>query len=177
MKKLIIAAAIVCAAAMSQAAQISWSAASNYVTKDGTIQTAGTADKGKFVLCLLEGGDWSKATVVNEGTVAYGSGKSGSYARASGAYSFTYGADGAPVNGDIFGVMFQDEEGNLSKLQTVGGEDIDPTFTITGMSANTWDATHTFATSDYTVASVPEPTSALMLLLGVAGLALRRKQK
>ena len=177
MKKLMIAVAIVCAAAMSQAASISWAAASvNYVTKDGTVQTAATADKGKFVLCLLEGGDWSKATVVNEGTVAYGTGKSGGYARASGSYNFTYGAEGAPVNGSIFGVMFQDEEGNLSKLQTVGGADIDPTFTISGMTVNTWTGSHEFATVNYTVASVPEPTSGLLLLLGVAGMALRRRR-
>lgn len=38
----------------------------------------------------------------------------------------------------------------------------------------------TWATSDitvYTASAVPEPTSGLLLLLGVAGLALRRKQK
>ena len=41
MKKLIIAAAIVCAAAMSQAASIDWAAATaaNYVDKDGNVMT------------------------------------------------------------------------------------------------------------------------------------------
>ena len=178
MKKLMIAAAIICAAAMSQAASISWKANGNYVTKEGTVQTAVTADAGKFVLVYLGNGtaDWTSATVVNEGTVAYGTGKSGAFATASGSYSFTYGAEGAPINGDIFGVMFQDGEGNLRQLETTAGAPILTEFEITGMSINTWTGSLTFANSNYTVASVPEPTSALMLLLGVAGLALRRRR-
>ena len=181
MKKLMIAAAIVCAATISQAASISWAAASyNYVTKDGTVQTATTADAGKFVLVYLGNGtaNWDAASVVNEGSVSYGASKSGGkYAKASGSYSWTTDIEGVGVvqNGDIFGVMFKDAEGNLSKLQTVGGADIDPTFTVSGLNAS-YSKDFTFASSNYTVASVPEPTSALMLLLGVAGLALRRRR-
>ena len=178
MKKLMIAAAIVCAAAMSQAASISWSASTvNYVTKDGVVQTSATADVGNFVLVYLGNGtaDWDNAKVVGEaGTVQYGTTKSGvAFARAGGKYAWDFTA-GTQSNGDIFGVMFKDGEGNLSKLVTVGGAEITETFTISGMTQDTYSGSYTFATSDYTVASVPEPTSALMLLLGVAGLALRR---
>ena len=178
MKKLTIAAAIVCAAAMSQAASVVWNSDYNYVTKDGTVQTSTTADAGKFVLVYLGNGtaDWGSATVVNEGTTEFGAAMGKAFAKASGAFNFTYGADGAPVNGDIFAVMFQDAEGNLSQLETVEGAPIATEFKITGMTDNLYAGTMKFATSNYTVASVPEPTSAMLLLLGVAGMALRRRR-
>ena len=54
------------------------------------------------------------------------------------------------------------------------------TFTISGLDAggDTWDGgVFTYASGQtFTVAAVPEPTSGLLLLLGMAGLALRRKQ-
>ena len=179
MKKLLIAAFAIVSATIVQAASVSWLAtAYNYVTSEGAVQTSATADAGKFVLVYL-GNDsssinWSSATVVNEGTVTYGSGKSGTYARAGGSYNFTYGAEGSPSNGDIFGVMFKDGDGKLSQLEYVGGEKVVETFTISGMGNNTYSGNFTFATGNYT--TVPEPTSGLMLVLGIAGLALKRKR-
>ena len=178
MKKLMIVAAIVCAAAMSQAASVVWSATGNYVDKDGKVHTAETADAGKFVLVYLGNGtaDWSSATVANEGTVEFGNVMGKLAAKASGTFGFVYGAEGSPINGDIFGVMFRDTEGNLNQITTVDGTPITTEFKIAGMTDNLYQGNLTFATSNYTVASVPEPTSALMLLLGVAGLALKRRR-
>lgn len=178
MKKLIMAVAIVCATVAAQAASISWKSNFNYVTNDGAIQTAATADAGTFVLVYLGSGtaDWDSAVVVNEGSVTYATAMGTQTAKALGAFNFDYATSGYS-NGDIFGVMFKDTDGNLSKLQTTGGDPIENTFAIAGMSDNTYAGVMSFATSNYTVASVPEPTSALLLILGVAGLALRRKQK
>ena len=161
MKKLIMSVAIVCATVAAQAASISWKSNFNYVTNDGAIQTAATADAGTFVLVYLGSGtaDWDSAVVVNEGSVTYATAMGTQTAKALGAF------------------MFKDTDGNLSKLQTTGGDPIENTFAIAGMSDNTYAGVMSFATSNYTVASVPEPTSALLLILGVAGLALRRKQK
>jgi hypothetical protein len=105
-------------------------------------------------------------------------------ALASGAFNFTAKTADNPTgqygNGDIFGVMFKDGDGNLSKLTYVAGGDVDTTYTITGLADDTSSLNYyTFATGAYTAttAAVPEPTSGLLLLLGMAGLALRRKQK
>ena len=118
MKKLMLAAAIVCAAAMSHAAAIDWASTSyNYVTLDGTVQTATTADAGTFVLCYLGNTtdySWDKAVVVNEGSVAYGSAMGKTSAKASGKYTVDMTKY---ANGDIFGVMFQDADGNLTHLE------------------------------------------------------------
>ena len=180
MKKLIIAAAIVCAAAMSQAASIDWAAATaaNYVDKDGNVMTAAPADAGMFVLVFLGNGtaDWASATVVNEGKIEFGNSMGKLSAKASGTLAWSFD-DGTYANNDIFGVMFKDSEGNLRQLETVDGTPILTEFKISGMGDNLYTGNMQFSSSNYTVASVPEPTSALMLLLGVAGLALRRKQK
>lgn len=176
MKKLIIAAAIVCAAVMSQAASIKWSSDYNYVDKDGNVQTAATADAGKFVLVYLGDGtaDWDSAIVVNEGTTAFGNSMGKLSAKATGTFVFDFGGD--YDNGSIFGVMFKDEAGNLSQLETVDGAAIKTEFTIAGMSDDRYAGVMSFSSSNYTVASVPEPTSAMLLLLGVAGMALRRRR-
>ena len=178
MKKLMIAAFAVAVAAVAQAASISWNAtAYNYITKAGVVQTAATALEGDFVLAYLGTGtaDWNNATVANVGTVSYGTVKGVANAKASGSYAWTYGAEGTPSNGDIFGVMFKDDKGDLYQLEYADGSKVTETVTISGMGNNTWATAFTFATGNYT--AVPEPTSGLLLLLGMAGLALRRKQK
>ena len=61
----------------------------------------------------------------------------------------------------------------------------DPSVIKTGVAAATSTTSVAFGTmasatqnaANWTTAAVPEPTSGLLLLLGVAGLALRRKQK
>ena len=181
MKKLMIAAAIVCAAAFSQAASISWQADTgyNFVDANGNVHTAATAPAGQFVLVYLGNGvgaSWDNAKIVNVGSLDFGTSKSGDpTAKVTGSYKWTYGAEGTPNNGDVFGVMFLDDNG-LSKLQTVGGAELAETITISGMGGNNYSGDLYFAKSDYTVASVPEPTSGLLLLLGVAGMALRRRR-
>ena len=66
-------------------------------------------------------------------------------------------------------------EGDYILVNGTSGEDTDP------MSGNKWatmvDTTAYQGNQWSTMAAVPEPTSGLLLLLGMAGLALRRKQK
>ena len=61
---------------------------------------------------------------------------------------------------------------------TVASVELEPgTYTISGLKdeASTLSG-FTFATANYTTAAVPEPTSGLLMLVGLAGLALRRRR-
>ena len=192
MKKLMIAAAIVCAAAFAEAASFSWQATQVGYDATGAKYT-GTPSDGSMVLVLLNNGDsadWSAfetATVVSE------------------ASTYTYQAAGTPfppesfkVSGTMmddsklavknwYAVLFQDKAGNLHRLNAYGTETaLDTAVQVTSWNGGAADPVtlssgsdkFNFATSAWQVApsDVPEPTSAMLLLLGVAGLALKRKR-
>ena len=186
MKKLIIAAAIVCAAAISQAASFTWSSKALVYDSAGNMlvnTTSAVPADGKIVLVFLgNGGDMSwdnfkAANVVSEAS-------SYKYSSSKGTYTVTgtMNLDTAKnADGDIFTVGLL-KDGDLSKLVDYGTKaELNPTYTLAWDGKDTAQgiAAFTYAAADapYQLGAVPEPTSAMLLLLGVAGLALRRKQK
>ena len=155
MKKLMIAAAIVCAAAMSHAAMISWGAELVYDSDGSTLLQA-----GDFQLAKLVGETW---TTVDSASLEYDDG----YNYVGGAYTLVVDQD---ADGDKFtlmnnGAQVTDLSGN-ALVYTLSGFGNDPK--STGVPS--------FDVSGAKVAAVPEPTSGLLLLLGVAGMALRRRR-
>ena len=156
---------------------------------------------GKIVLVLLDKdalySDVSKMTVLkgtSGDTAAFKtSGSTGLKYGTSSTFMFTAG-DGSPIkDGDKIGVMYQSADGALSQLvywdkaNSKAGDAIDSIYTVSGMAsadpADTWSgSTFIYAqgASDakvyFTTASVPEPTSGLLLLLGVGAMALRRRR-
>ena len=205
MKKLMIALAAVACAAGLQAASFTWKTAnySQFRNTDGSAVT--TADGytaamngGNIVLVLLgttSSYSWDNATVLT------GTGGNTASFRATGGATVKYGLsttfcftydDENPSgnilkNNDVIGVMYQAENGDLSKLFYVDadgtkGADIEATYTISGLTDDTWSGSaFTFTTAGTSSAptyftAVPEPTSGLLLLLGMAGLALKRKR-
>ena len=195
MKKLMIAAAIVCAAALSQAATVSWGVKSVMTpTKTTGIYTSdGVGSDATFAVYLVSesvfsstsldaiydytkthAADFKGATSMSNKTLTsgdtYGSGDKVyaleliTYSDANGDW---YVANKSWVQiAELDGVA---QNASVTKINdTIGGETDAKSFDGSGVAITGWTA----VPSD-----VPEPTSGLLLLLGVAGLALRRKQK
>ena len=161
MKKLMIAAAIVCAAAMAQASQFKWTASG--------VKGYNTDDKytGAAVLTVLDAdgnsvGTWdgymSEGTIYTDSTLA-----------TKGVIVGNEGKDAGPIlSGKTYSAYYtmKDSAGNTfdSGIKSnLNGQDSGTT-SVSFLAKGSW-----------TAAPVPEPTSGLLLLLGVAGLALKRK--
>ena len=86
-------------------------------------------------------------------------------------------------DGDILTVLFWDYADNFSHLYYVDengqptGRIVDDTYVVSGLSEGltTLDA-FIFAKDGNFTTAIPEPTSGLLLLVGLAGLALRRRR-
>jgi len=189
MKKILIMAVVASSAIALHAASFTWTSgtgSANTYLWDTTTNAKATSLAGTIVLVSLgttESWSWDNAVELT-GSGATGtlttSGKAAKIGTVGGAYSFTYGdpSTGALSNGEVLGVMFKDTSGELRQLRYVADDSlVSDTYTVSGLSADNWaGAQFNFATGGNFTASVPEPTSGLLMLLGMAGLALRRRR-
>lgn len=183
MKKLILTAAIVCAAVVTQAATANWkvSAANIFDGTGTTTKYAGGAyffdaksisQSALFALFDADNGlDLSAQTgYLSSGTVANGvissaSNQFGAFEQGSGYQDFFF----ALVDGDK---MF------LSDVKSVlaPGTDNVQQISFGAQTAGSKLTTEGYMSAGRWAQSVPEPTSGLLVLLGMAGLALRRRR-
>ena len=176
MKKLMMAVAIVCAAVGVQAAQINWgnvASTSPILDLAGSKLTYANATAYSFQIFLV---DVAGKTVGSSASI--NSMTAGSLQNA--AYTYTYGTD--YTMGDTFSILAKMTVADQAYEMAFGN------FTITATSNAvtekfTWDTGSYGGLSGTTTAGgaaswspVPEPTSGLLMLLGMAGLALKRKR-
>ena len=192
MKKLMIAAAVICSAAFVQAASVYWSFGNiNGYGADGSGWGAdgltGNVNVQLIIGTSLSGGVIGDTIYDATTAVTFDSG-----------YAFPDGLDIAAMASDTSyysQVIITSGESTLKSgiyeivADSINGDMTTPNWGFAGEEASlftagdgtlsgldTFDATYgTFGASGWTGA-VPEPTSGLLLLLGVAGLALRRKR-
>lgn len=175
MKKLIVAAAIVCAAAIAQAATVNW-AISSVKADGGAAPTAGWAVMAFYTAkdagsAAIESAIASKtaSSLAFESTtlgVALGSGRVAAHDATAAAITDT------TKSYDFYFVVFNDADVTKATEYAMVS-DLNKEYS--GMDGK-FKASGNFSGATWQTASVPEPTSGLLMLLGVAGLALRRRR-
>ena len=199
MKKLMIAAAIVCAAAFAQAATVNWSSASAVKGPSTAAFVAGLVNGESYSASATDSKNVTTSSyqAYGSGTLAYtlaltydlGSGEvtenlSGTLAKNAGIS--TQSKIQSTVKADLFDAANKGVDYSYKLILTDTGKDgKDQKFTITATiegngtvqpNGDIFFSSGVPTTWVASVESVPEPTSGLLLLLGVAGLALRRRR-
>ena len=189
MKKLMIAAAIVCAAAFAQAANYKWNNAEGFIYGEAGNYDYPTIAQGTVAYFAFVDA-YSQEDLVNDfanGSVNFSKFAAGANNTATAAGNFDDSAEftaGYTSAQKAYFALIEEATGNLfiSDEVTAG-------YAATGFATvsfgdqeytSDWEAFLGNAADGYSQAgwytAVPEPTSGLLLLLGVAGLALRRRR-
>ncbi len=179
MKKLIIAASLVCAAAFAQAATVNWGV-SGVKADGGAAPTAGWA----VMAFYTEVGAGSSAieAAINSKTadtlafesktlsVALGSGRVGAHDKD------VAGITDTSKKYDFYFVVFNNADATKATMYAMQSALNKEYSSLNG----NYSVASTFSSStpwqDISAPVIPEPTTGLLVLLGVAGLALRRRR-
>ena len=200
MKKLMIVAAVAMAAVAANAAKFDWGFKSEtdlYTPQDESSHL----DMTGFTAYLVSAGVWDAADKTSAESIGAalaqaiatapetlwgGKGDNGYYPDDGDTYfAYTYGGEGrnvAEADSDIGGkdnpkdyyIIF--DNGEKFDAYAVAGDILADEDNSQGYKKFGGDLKVALDTNNFTAYAVPEPTSGLLLLLGVAGLALRRRR-
>lgn len=191
MKKLMIVLAAVATAVVANAASFSWSApAGRLLNGTGNVGAANYVAEGTSAY-LLVASELSQTDLVSGYNAAGGA----SYASTVAGRALSTGAVNASARIDsasftssvttdqtVYFVVFYGDNMYVSDTVTatylaVGTSDVEFGSLTASSKSLPADATAGFGSAGwYTAAAVPEPTSGLLMLLGMAGLALKRRR-
>jgi len=173
MKKLLTIAAVVMVAATTHAAAVGWSLMGASAYANGkydifVIGMNGVTDAAQIATLVAAGTSVSSYAFYEGGSVTSGGMATLSYT-ASGK-TITYSGSGTDSY-QAFAVLWKSDGSEASYTSnatiSLANDSTSKTFAFANQSSN-------LAANNFAVA--PEPTSGLLLLLGVAGLALKRKR-
>ena len=171
MKKLIIAMAIVAIAGFAQAAAFKWSTGGlTAPNADGTAGTTAAAEAtGTWLATISLYSDAACTTAIEGLTGNTGSSVNAMNSSISGTFA---GATFAYNNTTPYYAILELSYTTAAGTQTLTTDVVSTTLKTTGNTTLNFST----AISSATWTAVPEPTSGLLMLLGMAGLALRRKR-
>ena len=179
MKKVMIAAAIVCVACISQAASVAWgnSSSSKIVGLTGSAITSANAAAYALSVSLVdaEGNMVATSTGINTMTAGVLSGGT--------TWTYTFGEGKGQYNtGDLFSIVAKMTVDGKNYEMVVAEDFALAAVNNSGTDTFTWAAgtygglSETATVGKWSAAAVPEPTSGLLLLLGIGAMALRRRR-
>ena len=181
MKKMMVVAAVALVAGLVNAASVNWAnpSSARITGLDGANISAANAKAWGLQAILVN-------TTTGAELTSYGSSSTSAIGKTAGilgvpAYSYTYGD--TVKNGDVLSVILKmTVDGQAYTLDTGLSMTVQATDnggTDAFNSSATWGTTSYGGSTGWAKSGggIPEPTSALLLLMGGAMLALRRKQK
>ena len=173
MKKLMMAVAVIAIAGMTQAASFKWTTQGLYAPNvDGSVSTTVAAEStGTWLATISLFSDAGCTTPIAGVTGNTGSTVNTMTSAIQGTFA---GADFKFDNSTPYYAILELSYTTAAGTQTLTTDVVSTTLKGTGNTTLSFQTA--ISNASWSAAAVPEPTSGLLMLLGMAGLALRRKR-